>query len=101
MSEVERPWICYMLRCKGGLLYTGIATNVSERLKEHNWGVGAIFTSKRRPVELIWWEEHPDQKSARQRERELKGWRREKKLGLIATRQLGSDPSRAKDAGSG
>ena len=51
MSEVERPWFCYMLRCKGGLLYTGIATNVPERVKEHNWGVGAIFTSKRRPVE--------------------------------------------------
>src|SRR6266403_4810972 len=45
-------------------------------------GVGAKFTSKRRPVELIWWQEFPDQKAARSRERELKGWRREKKLNL-------------------
>ena len=76
-------WFCYMVRCNDGSLYVGVATDVEERVKEHNWGIGAKFTLKRRPVELIWWQEFSNQKAARDRERELKGWRREKKLKLL------------------
>jgi len=79
-----------MVRCSDGSYYSGVATDVEERVKEHNWGVGAIFTSRRRPVKLVWWEEHPDQRSARKREREVKGWRREKKEGLIREMRGGS-----------
>jgi putative endonuclease len=57
-----------MFRCEDGSLYVGVALDSEERLKRHNWGVGAKFTAQRRPVELIWWEEHPDHKAARQRE---------------------------------
>src|SRR5258705_11692416 len=71
-----------MVRCRDGSYYVGVATDLANRIKEHNWGVGAKFTSTRRPVELIWWQEFPNQKAARGRERELKGWRREKKLNL-------------------
>lgn len=81
--ENVAPWFCYMLRCSDGALYVGVATDLAERVKRHNWGVGAAFTAKRRPVELIWWQGFPDQKSARHREGELKGWRREKKLRLL------------------
>ena len=76
-------WFCYMVRCNDGSLYVGVASNVEERVKRHNRGFGATFTSKRRPVQLIWWQEFPEQKAARHRERELKGWRREKKLKLL------------------
>jgi putative endonuclease len=86
-----------MVRCRDGSLYVGIAADLAERVKEHNWGVGASFTAKRRPVELVWWEEFPSQKAARSRERELKGWRREKKLKLAE----GVNPSAAKSAASG
>jgi len=74
---------------------------LGKRVKEHNWGVGAKFTSKRRPVELIWWQEFPDQKAARSRERELKGWRREKKLKLLLNFGDRVYPSAAKAAASG
>jgi predicted GIY-YIG superfamily endonuclease len=79
----EESWFCYMVRCKDGSLYVGVATDLASRVKEHNWGVGAKFTSTRRPVALIWWQEFPNQKAARGRESELKGWRREKKLNLV------------------
>ena len=75
-----------MVRGKDASLYVGVATDPRHRVKEHNWGVGAKFTAKRRPVELIWWEKFPGQKSARQRERQLKGWRWEKKLALLTTK---------------
>jgi putative endonuclease len=94
-AEAERPeaarvWFCYMARCADGALYVGIATDVAERIREHNWGVGAAFTKVRRPVELIWFEECTDMLTARRRELELKGWRREKKLRLISAVASGS-----------
>ncbi len=82
MAE-EESWFCYMVRCRDDSFYVGVAIDVANRVKEHNWGVGPKFTSKRRPVELIWWQEFPNQKAARGRESELKGWRREKKLNLV------------------
>ena len=92
MAASPKPWFCYMVRCSDRSLYVGVATDVVERTKEHNWEIGATFTAKRRPVELIWWEEHSDQKSARRREREIKGWRREKKLRLVERHKAQEEP---------
>jgi predicted GIY-YIG superfamily endonuclease len=72
-----------MLRCSDATLYVGIATDVDERVRRHNWGVGPDYTAKRRPVELIWKEPCGSSDRARAREKELKGWGREKKLGLV------------------
>ena len=80
----EGVWFCYMLECRDGSLYVGAATDPDGRVKRHNWGVGARHTAFRRPVKLIWKEQHPSELSARGREAEIKGWRREKKLQLVA-----------------
>ena len=83
MSEKSQEWFCYMVRCRDGSLYVGIANELVEREKEHNWGVGATFTAKRRPVKLVWSEKRKSQSDARKREIEIKGWSRKKKLDLI------------------
>jgi len=90
MAESQEPWFCYMLRCGDGSLYVGIATDVTERVQRHNWGVGPAFTARRRPVDLVWSECCGSAKAARQREKEIKGWSREKKLDLVnrATRDV-------------
>ncbi len=72
-----------MVRCRDGSLYVGVATDLKERVKEHNWGVGAKFTARRRPVELVWYERLAGYGAARKREAEIKGWGREKKLKLV------------------
>jgi putative endonuclease len=79
-------WFCYMVECGDGSLYVGAAMDPEERVKRHNWGVGARHTALRRPVKLIWSEEYADEKAARAREAELKGWRRAKKLEFVARR---------------
>jgi len=71
-----------MVRCADDSLYVGIASDVKERVKRHNWGVGPEFTAKRRPVELIWSERCESLPAARRREKEIKGWSRAKKLSL-------------------
>jgi len=81
--ESHAPWFCYMLECSKGSLYVGITTDVPERVKRHNWGVGPEFTARRRPVKLIWSELCGSSDGARKREKEIKGWSRKKKLSLI------------------
>jgi len=86
---VAGEWFCYMLRCSDDSLYVGIATDLDERVKRHNWGVGPDYTAKRRPVKLIWNELCGTCEEARSREKEIKGWNRSKKLDLVA-RSAGS-----------
>jgi putative endonuclease len=45
-------WWLYVVRCADGSLYTGISTDVSRRIFQHNCGKGAKYTSARRPVTL-------------------------------------------------
>ena len=82
MYQRGEPWFCYMVRCKDDSLYVGIAQDVVERVKRHNWGVGPEFTARRRPVELVGSEPCGDSAAARKREKEVKGWSRSKKLVL-------------------
>ena len=91
-------WFCYMVRCKDGAFYVGIATDVEERVKRHNWGVGPEFTAKRRPVKLVWSVCCGSCEAARQREKEIKGWSRTKKFELV--KQWQGKPF-ARFAGSG
>ena len=84
MAEAVNQWFCYMIRCNGGSLYVGMTQDVVKRVKRHNDGAGAEFTSRHRPVELVWSEICCDSDAARQREKEIKGWSRERKEALIA-----------------
>ena len=74
----------YILECVDKSLYVGCTNNLERRLEQHNnskWG--AHYTKIRRPVILKYKEEFKTLKEARNRESEIKGWRREKKLTLI------------------
>jgi putative endonuclease len=95
---VAEEWFCYMLRCSDDSLYVGIAIDVEERVKKHNWGVGPEYTAKRRPVVLIWSERCGSSDAARRREKKLKGWNRLKKLALVANARAGW-PKEPKDRG--
>ena len=51
MSE----WSIYLLRCADGSVYTGIATDVSRRISEHEQGKrGAKYLRGRGPFELVY-----------------------------------------------
>ncbi len=76
-------WRVYILRCSDGSYYTGVTTDMVNRLRVHNSGKGAKYTQRRRPVELVYYEDCESGTQARRREHELKGWRREKKELLI------------------
>ena len=72
-----------MLRCRDGSLYTGIARNVEQRLKQHEAGSGSKYVRSRLPVRLVFTEGHPDRSSAQRREAELKSLTRREKESLL------------------
>ena len=82
MSE-SKGWSCCMLECADHSYYVGVATDVEDRVREHNTGVGAEHTRLRRPVLLVWSRACVDYAEARSLEARLKGWSREKKRLLI------------------
>jgi putative endonuclease len=46
-------WFLYVLECRGGVLYTGIAKDVEARFQAHVKGTGAMFTRLNRPVRIL------------------------------------------------
>jgi putative endonuclease len=82
--DKDREWYFYIVRCKNNSLYSGIAVNVDNRVKEHNNGTGAKYTMSHRPVTLVYSERHSNISEAMKRESQVKSWPRAKKEQLIA-----------------
>ena len=73
----------YMLRCADGSFYVGSTRDLAARLHQHQVGEGAAYTRRRRPVELVWFEEHENVGVAFAREKQIQNWSRAKRLALI------------------
>jgi putative endonuclease len=72
-----------MLRCSDGSFYTGITTDLEERIKRHNKGDGAKYTRTRRPVSLICAKKIGSKSEAKRKEIEVKSLSRKNKEKLI------------------
>lgn len=73
----------YILRGPKNHLYIGVTKNFNKRILRHQSGDGAELTKRNRTFELVYTEEFYTLVEARRRERQIKGWRREKKENLI------------------
>lgn len=67
------------------VLYTGVTNDLERRLFEHYTGTDQknSFTSKYKCYYLVWYERHQFIQHAIEREKEIKGWIRSKKIRLI------------------
>ncbi|RYM34134.1 GIY-YIG nuclease family protein [Brumimicrobium glaciale] len=73
----------YILECSNGSYYTGSTKYLKFRIKQHQSGEGANHTSKYLPVKLVYFEEFDRIDHAFYREKQVQGWSRKKKEGLI------------------
>ena len=64
-------------------IYVGVTNNIERRALEHMSGSGATFTTRYKINKLVYFERYTEIKDAIQREKQLKGWKREKKNNLI------------------
>lgn len=76
----------YILKCSDGSYYTGSTRELEKRVMEHNSDLGANYTRKHRPVELVYFEEFQRVDDAFAREKQVRGWSRAKKEALIQGR---------------
>ena len=76
----------YILECSDGSFYTGSTKDLQTRLIQHQNGQGANHTRKRLPVKLVYAEAYSMVKFAFNREKQVQGWNRTKKLALIEGR---------------
>ena len=66
-------WYVYLLKCKDGSIYTGIAKDVERRVHEHNnSSKGAKYTRCRRPVKLAYFKSVADRSIAIREELRIK-----------------------------
>ncbi len=75
----------YIMGSDAGTLYTGVTSDLYTRVKQHKNGTFEGFSKKYGCTRLLYYEEYDDIRIAIGREKQLKGWRREKKLNLIRT----------------
>jgi putative endonuclease len=77
-----KGWM-YILLCSNGSYYTGSTNDLGRRIVEHQKGVGANFTKKHLPVELVYYEVFNRVDKAFYREKQVQGWSKKKKTALI------------------
>ena len=80
----KKTWYMYVVECADGTLYTGITTDLSRRINEHNYGSrGAKYTRSRRPVRLKLTDECDNHSNALRKELKFKKLTRKQKKEII------------------
>ncbi len=73
----------YILASKAGVLYTGITNDLYNRTFQHKEKVNPGFTKKYQVDSLVYYETFSTPLAAIKREKQIKSYRREKKVALI------------------
>ena len=74
----------YILQCSDSTLYTGVTSNLRERLYQHETGFfPSCYTIKRRPFKLVYYEEFSQILDAIEHEKKFKKWSGKKKWAYI------------------
>ena len=78
-----RQYDVYMLASKTRRLYVGMTNDLHRRVLQHRPKAVDGFTSRYNIERLVWYESTDQVLDPLDRERQIKGWRREKKIELI------------------
>ena len=79
----SQPAVYILANKRNGTLYVGVTSNLVKRVWEHRNNFVEGFTKRHDFHNLVWYELHESMESAIQREKRLKGWKRQWKLHLI------------------
>src|SRR5579875_1686408 len=73
----------YIMASRSHTLCVGVTSDLERRVFEHKWKEHEGFTARYNCDRLVWFERHQSIEAAITREKQLKGWRRAKKVALI------------------
>ena len=80
----QKIWHLYLIECRDGSLYTGIAIDVALRYAQHVAGTGAKYTRSHPPLRLLGYCEYADRAEASRAEYRIKQLRPARKRALCA-----------------
>jgi putative endonuclease len=78
-----KTYYVYIMTNRSGTLYTGVTNDPERRVYEHKSGIGSKLTTRYRIDRLVHFETFSHILDAIAREKQIKGWLREKKIALI------------------
>jgi putative endonuclease len=84
-----REYYIYIMTNRSRTLYTGVTNDLVRRVFEHKSRENPGFTQKYNITQLVYYESTPDVRSAIEREKQIKGWLRSKKIALIESMNPG------------
>ena len=79
----ERVYFTYMMASRSRTLYVGVTGAMSRRAFQHKQKKHGGFTARYNCHRLVWFQRFSEISDAIQREKELKGWTRAKKVALV------------------
>ncbi len=80
-----KTYYVYILKCADKTYYTGITSDLTKRLEEHELGKHReSYTYRRRPIQLVFYASFTEAAKAIEAEKQIKKWSRAKKEALIA-----------------
>jgi putative endonuclease len=79
----KQPVVYILASKRNGTLYIGVTSDLRKRAWEHKNDLGEGFTKRYRVHRMVYYELHDDMESAIRREKQVKKWNRDWKLGLI------------------
>ena len=78
-----RQFYVYILSSKSLTIYIGVTNNLERRVYEHREKFFQSFTSRYHIDRFVYFEAMPDIRGAIEREKQIKGWLRSRKVALI------------------
>ena len=79
----EGSYSTYIMASRSHTLYTGITRDLHKRVFQHKWKEDDGFTARYNCDRLVWFEGHDEVTKAIAREKQIKGWKRDRKIALI------------------
>ena len=78
-----REYYVYIMSNQSRKLYTGVTSNLEQRVLQHKKKLVESFTKRYNLTQLVWYETFTDVNQAIEAEKRIKGWTRAKKMALI------------------
>jgi putative endonuclease len=85
MNAASKNYYVYILASISRTLYVGVTNDLERRVAEHAQGLTRGFAAKYHVGRLVYFEAFEEIEAAIPREKQLKGWRRAKKIELIGS----------------
>lgn len=91
--RTRQSWFVYLVQCRDGSLYTGVALDVERRVAEHNAGRGGRYTRSRAPVQVVAASRALEKRAAYRLEWAIKQLRAREKPGALRASERPAAPS--------